>query len=63
MRNIIMKKIINWESKTKYAKKLNTAELQYAINDCSICIKNKIDEEYYYDELSIYIKELNKRLK
>lgn len=45
------------------AKKMTISELQWSINDASECIRLGINPNKYYDQISVYRKELVKRIK
>jgi len=44
------------------AKGMTIDELNFAIADCRGCIALKINPNKYYDQASVYLQELNKRL-
>ena len=54
-------KTINWKQKERIAKKMKIKELRWAIGDCIKTAHLGINSGYYYDEVSIYRKELAKR--
>lgn len=52
-----------WQTKEEKAKKMTLAELVYARKDCFEAAKaNPNTEGKYMDELSIYAKEMNRRI-
>jgi len=52
---------LDWKLKEKLAKKLSVKELQGALEDCLVSARSGVDTGYYYDEASVYKKELEKR--
>ena len=53
--------ICNWEIEISKAKKMSIAGLVASIVDCQECIKLDINPNKYFDQISVYRKELQGR--
>lgn len=57
-----MIKHLDWNKTEASAKAKSDTELLYAYKDCLECIAvNGMNQGYYYDEASVYYKEIKKR--
>lgn len=56
-----MSKHLDFVAKSKKAKKMTISQLNYAIEDCMDCVKKGIDVDYYKDEASVYVMEIDRR--
>ena len=53
--------ICNWSTEEKRAKKMSIDGLYASIDDCQECIRLGINPNKYYDQISVYRKELHTR--
>ncbi len=55
--------ICNFATEEAKAKKMSPEQLRFAITDCLECIKLGINPNKYYDQLSVYRKQLSKKVR
>jgi hypothetical protein len=55
--------VCDFKSEENKARRMTIEELNWSINDASECIRLGINPNRYYDQISVYRKELGKRIK